>query len=241
MLECVGPFLRGRERIRGCKVGITRNRRRYFYMVYTKYRKTEVNYAIMDESGNQGSWKGPLVVMRLDAMSATRLVSITSKVHEDMAMQVVAKYVFLVTVSHPSHSTIDKVHKYHECQYFYPTVQDGAVAPKAAGGRWLKRLKYIINILFEAKCVCILPALCLGDDWLLRMPADARIFTTPGNVDVTLHPPGHEIVNQLVGNVCPPLQKEVVDRSRRDGLGGDNGMAQSSVKPRPLNDLENDE
>ena len=99
-LECLGPFFRGRERIRGCKVGITKNHRRYFYMVYTKYRRTEINYAIMEESGNQGSWKGPLVVMRLDATSATRLVSITSKTHKDLAIQAVARYASLA----PSHT-----------------------------------------------------------------------------------------------------------------------------------------
>lgn len=90
-LECLEPFFRGRERVRGCKIGITRNHRRYFYMIYTKYRKTEINYAVMEESGNQGSWKGPLVVMRLDTTSATRLVSITSKAHKDLAIQAVAR------------------------------------------------------------------------------------------------------------------------------------------------------
>lgn len=98
-LECIDPFLHGRELIRGCKVGVTRNHRRYFYMVYTKYRKNTVNCSIREESGNQESWKGPLVVMRLDATSATRLVSITSKTHKEAAIQAVAKWVFSVTVS----------------------------------------------------------------------------------------------------------------------------------------------
>lgn len=103
-LECLGPFLRGRERIRGCKVGITENRRRHFYMIYTKYRKTEINYAIMEESKNQGSWKGPLVVMRLDTTSATRLVSITSRTHKDLAIRAIAKYDSLLpSYTHQTH------------------------------------------------------------------------------------------------------------------------------------------
>ena len=103
-LECLGPFLQGRERIRGCKVGITENHRRYFYMIYTKYRKSEVNYAIMEESKNRGSWKGPLVVMRLDTTSATRLVSITSRTHKDLAMRAIARYNFsLFPHTHHAH------------------------------------------------------------------------------------------------------------------------------------------
>ena len=91
MLECIEPFLQGRELIRGCKVGVTRNHRRYFYMVYTKYQRNTSNCSIREESGNRESWNGPLVVMRLDANSATRLVSITSKSHKDIAIQAVAK------------------------------------------------------------------------------------------------------------------------------------------------------
>ena len=45
-LECIGSFLQGRELIRGCKIGVTRNHRRYFYMVYTKYQKNTVNCSI---------------------------------------------------------------------------------------------------------------------------------------------------------------------------------------------------
>ena len=90
-LECIEPFIQGRELIRGCKVGVTRNHHRYFYMVYTKYQKKTVNCSIREESGNRESWCGPLVVMRLDANSATRLVSITSKSHKDTAIQAVAK------------------------------------------------------------------------------------------------------------------------------------------------------
>lgn len=93
-LESLEPFVRGRQRIRGCKVGVTKNNRRHFYVGYTKHRKTQVNSAIMEESGNRESWNGPLVVMRLDAISATRLVSITSKSHREIAIQAVAKCVF---------------------------------------------------------------------------------------------------------------------------------------------------
>ena len=100
-LECLGQFLRGSGRIRGCKVGVTRNSRRYFYMVYTKHWKTQVNSSIMEESGNRESWNGPLVVMRLDAVSATRLVSITSKSHREVAIQAVAKCVFLLVLRVP--------------------------------------------------------------------------------------------------------------------------------------------
>jgi hypothetical protein len=92
-LESIDSFFQGRQRIRGCKVGVTRNNRRYFYMVYTKHRKTQVNSAIMEESGNREFWHGPLVVMRLDAVTATRLVSITSKSHREIAILAVAKYV----------------------------------------------------------------------------------------------------------------------------------------------------
>ena len=96
-LECVEPFFQGKELVRGCKVGVTENRRRYFYMIYTKYRKNAVNYSILEESGDQESWGGPLIVMRLDVASATRLVSITSKSHRDIAIQAVAKLVLLAT------------------------------------------------------------------------------------------------------------------------------------------------
>ena len=101
-LECLESFVQGRQRIRGCKVGVTRNNRRYFYMVYTKHRKTQVNSAIVEESRNCESWGGPLVVMRLDAMTATRLVSITSKSHREIAMQAVAKCVSLLIAKHRS-------------------------------------------------------------------------------------------------------------------------------------------
>ena len=96
-LESLESFFQGRQRIRGCKVGVTRNNRRHFYMVYTKHRKTQVNSAIMEESRNREYWDGPLVVMRLDAVTATRLVSITSKSHREIAILAVAKYVFLLT------------------------------------------------------------------------------------------------------------------------------------------------
>ena len=95
-LESLESFFQGRQRIRGCKVGVTKNNRRHFYMVYTKHRKTQVNSAIMEESGNRESWDGPLVVMRLDSVTATRLVSITSKSHREIAILAVAKYVSLL-------------------------------------------------------------------------------------------------------------------------------------------------
>ena len=72
-------------------MGVTRDHRRHFYMVYTKYQKNTINYSIREESGNRESWGGPLVVMRLDTNSATRLVSITSKSHKDMAIEAIAK------------------------------------------------------------------------------------------------------------------------------------------------------
>lgn len=93
-MECLDSFAQGRERIRGCKVGVTKNNRRYFCMVYTKYCKTQTNSSITEESGNRESWNGPLVVVRLDAVSATRLVSITSRFHREISVQAVAKCVF---------------------------------------------------------------------------------------------------------------------------------------------------
>lgn len=105
MLEYLEPFFRGRELIRGCKVGVTRNNRRYFYMIYTKYQRNIVNCSIREESGNRESWSGPLVVMRLDATSATRLVSITSKSHKDIAIQAVAKWVLFATVRTDAYSS----------------------------------------------------------------------------------------------------------------------------------------
>ena len=90
-------------------------------MVYTKYRKNTVNCSIREESGNQESWKGPLVVVRLDATSAKRFVSITSKSHRDIAIQAVAKWVFFVTaytLPLQPFTHLYKVHKRHELQNF---------------------------------------------------------------------------------------------------------------------------
>ena len=98
VLERLEPFRQGRELVRGCKVGITRNNRRHFYMVYTKYRRGQINYAILEEYGGVESWRGPLVVMRLDALSATRLVSISTKAHKEAAIMAVAKWVFSVVI-----------------------------------------------------------------------------------------------------------------------------------------------
>lgn len=67
-------------------------------MVYTKYRKSQINHAIREGSGNLEGWRGPLVVMRLDALSGTRLVSVTTKAHKEAAMQAVAKWAFSVIV-----------------------------------------------------------------------------------------------------------------------------------------------
>jgi hypothetical protein len=121
-LEILEPFLQGRELIRGCRVGVTRNNRRCFYMIYTKYRRSQVNCAVQEESRNLGSWCGPLVVMRLDTFSGGRLVSITTKDHKETAIKAVAKCVFSVIVS--SGSTIDqgrnKVYRNHERENFLP-------------------------------------------------------------------------------------------------------------------------
>lgn len=122
-------------------------------MIYTKYRKTEINYAIIEESGNQGSWKGPLVVMRLDAVSATRLVSITSKTHKDLAIQAVAKYASSRTIPYSRGSPIGKVHKHYEYQNFYPAVQNGPVAPEVAGDGRLN----MPSALLDTKRPYILP------------------------------------------------------------------------------------
>jgi hypothetical protein len=105
-LEILEPFLQGRELIRGCRVGVTRNNRRHFYMIYTKYRRGQVNCAVQEESRNLVRWCGPLVVMRLDAFSGGRLVSITTKDHKETAIKAVAKCVFSVIVN--SGSTIDQ-------------------------------------------------------------------------------------------------------------------------------------
>lgn len=63
-------------------------------MIYTKYRRSQVNFSIREESGNLESWCGPLVVMRLDTFSGTRLVSITTKDDRETAIKAAAKYVF---------------------------------------------------------------------------------------------------------------------------------------------------
>jgi len=136
MLEYLDPFFEGRELIRGCKVGVTKNHRRYFYMIYTKYRRNTVNCSIREESGNRESWNGPLVAMRLDATSATRLVSITSKSHKDIAIQAVAKWVSLATVHTACLRFVAhryQVHKYYELQNLH-LWQAVAVAPDAVGG-----------------------------------------------------------------------------------------------------------
>lgn len=72
------------------------NQRRHYFMVYTKYRRSQENISVRDESGGMESWKGPVVVMRLDTRSATRLVSVTSRVHHELAIKAIARYVELV-------------------------------------------------------------------------------------------------------------------------------------------------
>jgi len=138
-LECLEPFIQGRELIRGCKVGVTRNNRRHFYMVYTKYRRSQVNSAVREESGNLESWCGPLVVMRLDAFSGARLVSITTKYHKETAIKAAAKWVFL-TITDTALTTdgCNEVYGHHEHQNFYLDVREGALAPNAVDsiGRW---------------------------------------------------------------------------------------------------------
>ena len=91
-LELLSPFRSGRELVRGCRVRVTRHHQRHYYMVYTKYRRDRENISVREESGGQGSWKGPVVVMRLDTRSATRLVSVTSRVHRELAIAAIARY-----------------------------------------------------------------------------------------------------------------------------------------------------
>lgn len=140
-LECLDSFVRGRERTRGCKVGVTKNNRRYFYMVYTKRRRSQVNSAITEESRGNESWNGPLVVMRLDTASATRLVSITSRSHREIAIQAAAKYVFhSLPYATPTEAIDIKVLPCHERQDFGHTIGKGEVAAETARRTWLARL-----------------------------------------------------------------------------------------------------
>lgn len=98
-LELLGPFHGGRELVRGCRVCVTRHQRRHYYMVYTKYRRSQENVSVREESGGQENWKGPVVVMRLDTPSATRLVSVTSRVHRELAISAIARYLRFVMFS----------------------------------------------------------------------------------------------------------------------------------------------
>ena len=92
LLELLGPFRGGRELVRGCRVCVTQHQRRHYYMVYTKYRRSQENVSVREESRGQESWNGPVVVMRLDTRSATRLVSMTNKVHRELAIRAIARY-----------------------------------------------------------------------------------------------------------------------------------------------------
>jgi len=92
MLELLDPFVGGRELVRGCRVRVVWHQQRHYFMVYTKYRRSQENISVRDESGGQESWKGPVVVMRMDTRSATRLVSITSRIHRELAIRAVARY-----------------------------------------------------------------------------------------------------------------------------------------------------
>jgi len=93
MLELLDPFLSGRELVHGCRVRVAWDQRHHYYMVYTKYRRSQENISVRDESNGQESWKGPVVVMRLDTRSATRLVSMTSGIHRELAIRAMARYI----------------------------------------------------------------------------------------------------------------------------------------------------
>ena len=55
-----------------------------------------------------------------------------------------------------------------------------------------------------------------------------RLRGTTGN---TLCPPGHEVMNQLVGDACSSLQEEISNRFGGGDLRGDSSVTQTaSVK-----------
>lgn len=90
-LETLGAFSRGREAIRSCKVCVISQQKRFFYVVFSKYQKGWVNFAVKGQSFDEESWRGPLVAMRLDGLTAKRIVSISSKYHRELAIEAVAK------------------------------------------------------------------------------------------------------------------------------------------------------
>jgi len=98
VLELLDTFCSGREIVRGCRVSVTRHQQRHYYMVYTKYRRNQENISVREESRGLESWKGPVVVMRLDTRSATRLVSVTSRVHRELAIKAIARYLGFATL-----------------------------------------------------------------------------------------------------------------------------------------------
>jgi len=93
-LETLAAFSRGREAIRGCKVCVIKQQKRFFYVIFSKYRRGLVNFAIKGESTDQETWRGPLVVMRLDTQTASRVVSISSKFHRELAITAAARYAY---------------------------------------------------------------------------------------------------------------------------------------------------
>jgi hypothetical protein len=90
-LETLEAFSYGRETIRGCKVCVLSQHKRFFYVVFSKYRRGSVNFAIKGESSDQETWRGPLVVMRLDNLTAKRIVSISNKSHKELAITAVSR------------------------------------------------------------------------------------------------------------------------------------------------------
>jgi hypothetical protein len=116
-LESLDPFSRGREAIRGCKVCVVDQQQRDFYIVFTKYRMRIVNFAINGESNGQESWRGPMLVMRLDKLTATRIVSVSNKAHRDSAIKAAAMYVLLIH-SYETDASVSKVHCSNECEDF---------------------------------------------------------------------------------------------------------------------------
>lgn len=115
VLESLDPFSRGPGAIRGCKVCIADQQRQNFYLVFTKYRKKAINFAIKGESDGQETWGGPLLVMRLDKLTATRIVSISNKAHKDSAIKAAARYVPPPMNSYEAHVSVFKVRCGDEC------------------------------------------------------------------------------------------------------------------------------
>lgn len=90
-LETLEAFSCGRETIRGCKVCVLSQQKRFFYVVFSKYRRGTINFAVKGQSLDQETWRGPLVVMRLDNQTAKRIVSISNKSHKELAITAMTK------------------------------------------------------------------------------------------------------------------------------------------------------